>query len=150
MIVEFIGTSGAGKSTLIRATFSELASRGSDVHRWNADGGRDVTRWKRNHNVSAVLEAFQNVRLGSWCFRHAKSQGSLSFVQNARQLRWMLGAARSSRKLRHIPGIHLLDEGPTKVATPMRLAGSVGSRDFWMPCRRSTWWSHSRSRMMSQ
>lgn len=124
MIVEFVGSSGAGKSTLVRMSFAELARRGVDVHRWNLDGGRDVLKSRRNFNCNGVLEAFARPRIARWCLQQLRPSPGVPLRSHWRQLRWLLGAARSVRKLQQVPGIHLVDEGPSKVAAAY--AGRLG------------------------
>lgn len=116
MIVEFVGASGAGKSTLIRMSFEELARRGIDVHRWNLDGGRDIVKSRRNFNINGVLEATTRLSSTRLCLQQLRPPPGVPLRSHWRQLRWMLGAARSIRKLRQVPGVHLVDEGPRKLA----------------------------------
>jgi thymidylate kinase len=125
MIVEFSGPAGVGKSTLLAGVLQELRRRGVASFGHDARGSRDVLGRNRSRlarkcdRLRAVLTEW---RLALWCARRMVPRRGVHRMRLPRAL-WLCQSSAFVRSLRKRYGVHLVDEGPYKLA-PVELAKS--------------------------
>jgi thymidylate kinase len=113
VIIEIVGPAGAGKSTLAANLERLLQQQGVEVVLHRAIGFVDPggnAESKVSRRVNQARSVLSNPRLALWCWRHGGQ------ALEPRALVAMCVRARFSARLRRRPGIHLLDEGPLRIA----------------------------------
>lgn len=125
MIVEFVGAPAAGKSTLARETYRKLSMISASLHNGSGNFRLDGAPLPRGEvYLDRVLSPLVSPALALWCAVNARSKERFS------DLLGLSRRARFVRRLRNIPRVHLINEGPFRQACTLRSRHPLAFGDF--------------------